>query len=669
MSDNSSKSYLITGRKDCGTFDRLEIEELQKIPKQFSLFILAFLALQGRPLEGSSLGSNEVHPAAQFPEIAGIHGLPYTPWIGDPRYAKSDFDLKDAKDTHPVPSRFGGYCNHGSVVFPTWHRPYVMAIEQAIGDIATELAKGFVSTYPTGEASADEWTDAARVLRFPFWDWASEKVQTEGVPDVLKVEKLEIETPQGAKMVDNPLAYYRFPPKSIPEGFQDEVLHPDKPAVKAYFSQWERTFRHADSTPTPDKSNNAEMDQIFKDNAECIRRRVSDLFTFPDGLDPAKEWDEFSNHTTESLSKEERCNIDSLESIHDTIHVFIGGNGHMSHPDYAGFDPIFYLHHCNVDRLLALWEYVYPKYYMGDGYTHNGRTYPFTQARGTYSLVYNSQLVGTTPLAPFRGAKGEYWTSDQAHYVDGKYYSYPPVNGVDVSVSITSKQRIKAREKLQAYYGVGGYILSDRAPDVIETGRNFSDKPRRLGNVAYKVPAVDKGYEVVDDYFRMVIIVQASEFAMNGSYSIKLYYNEDAESDEEGTLIGTMAVFARPDRSPCAGCSMRRDAGSTIRSVIPVPLSIAEKIRRDTRDKIVEVFESRLRASIFNRSGVEVGRAQNLSATSSVGFLKQAIPEITLVSSAARYKIDDEQKAGPVEWFNFENHGKVFEGHTAWQTV
>lgn len=34
----------------------------------------------------------------------------------------------------------------------------------------------------------------------------------------------------------------------------------------------------------------------------------------------------------------------------------------------TAFDPIFFFHHCNVDRLYALWEYVYPDYWLGQGY-------------------------------------------------------------------------------------------------------------------------------------------------------------------------------------------------------------------------------------------------------------------------------------------------------------
>ena len=50
-------------------------------------------------------------------QIAGIHGLPYVQWDG-------------AGGTSPVQgSRSGGYCTHGSVLFPTWHRPYIVLYE------------------------------------------------------------------------------------------------------------------------------------------------------------------------------------------------------------------------------------------------------------------------------------------------------------------------------------------------------------------------------------------------------------------------------------------------------------------------------------------------------------------------------------------------------------
>ena len=79
---DSQGHYLVVGRQG-PVYPRLSIEELQlKQPKQFTLFIIAYLIIQGREVEESamkSLGllSFEVPEAASFLALAGVHGLPY----------------------------------------------------------------------------------------------------------------------------------------------------------------------------------------------------------------------------------------------------------------------------------------------------------------------------------------------------------------------------------------------------------------------------------------------------------------------------------------------------------------------------------------------------------------------------------------------------------------
>ncbi len=48
----------------------------------------------------------------------------------------------------------------------------------------------------------------------------------------------------------------------------------------------------------------------------------------------------------------------ALNGPHGSVHVFTGGN--MSSVSFAGFDPIFFLHHCNVDRLWWNWQQAHP---------------------------------------------------------------------------------------------------------------------------------------------------------------------------------------------------------------------------------------------------------------------------------------------------------------------
>lgn len=45
----------------------------------------------------------------------------------------------------------------------------------------------------------------------------------------------------------------------------------------------------------------------------------------------------------------------SLEQYHNTVHMFVGGNT-MPNPAVSAGDPVFYLHHANVDRIWAQWQ-------------------------------------------------------------------------------------------------------------------------------------------------------------------------------------------------------------------------------------------------------------------------------------------------------------------------
>jgi hypothetical protein len=47
-----------------------------------------------------------------------------------------------------------------------------------------------------------------------------------------------------------------------------------------------------------------------------------------------------------------------LNGVHGAVHVRVGGD--MSSVPTAGYDPIFYLHHANIDRLWAQWQQANP---------------------------------------------------------------------------------------------------------------------------------------------------------------------------------------------------------------------------------------------------------------------------------------------------------------------
>jgi len=98
------------------------------------------------------------------------------------------------------------------------------------------------------------------------------------------------------------------------------------------------------------------------------------------------------------------------------VHDALGGNGgHMSYPDIAAFDPIFFFHHCNVDRLLALWQRYNP-----DSWVKPSEDYD-----GTFTIDPGTTVDSTTPLKPFRNTPTSFFDSDAVRDVTKLGYTYP----------------------------------------------------------------------------------------------------------------------------------------------------------------------------------------------------------------------------------------------------
>jgi tyrosinase len=48
-----------------------------------------------------------------------------------------------------------------------------------------------------------------------------------------------------------------------------------------------------------------------------------------------------------------------IERYHGNVHMWVGG--HMSNLPFAAFDPIFWAHHCMIDRLWRMWQLEHPQ--------------------------------------------------------------------------------------------------------------------------------------------------------------------------------------------------------------------------------------------------------------------------------------------------------------------
>ncbi|EMD31424.1 hypothetical protein CERSUDRAFT_163071 [Gelatoporia subvermispora B] len=354
--------------------NRLEIRELVKDRKQFSLYIQALKAMM--KLKSSN--------SLSFTSIAGIHGMPYVQWGQSGGSAK------------PPNVDFGGYCTHGSVLFPTWHRPYVALFEQELYDHANKIAE----TYTGSDAS--EWQDAGRNLRSPYWDWASYDADKK-LPEVLTLPTIRILTKHGNELVENPLYGYEF--------------HTDDP-ISTFdwpFNKWSRSLRHPKIGDSDPKNDMRSFQDEYTEACEQIRTQMYYC------LVTLETWDSLSNHTA---NPDSRDIAGSLEAIHDDMHVLIGGTkptGHMADSTVSAFDPIFFLHHANLDRMLALWSALNPDVWVSQG----------DQPHGTWTIPKNGTVDMTTDLAPFWNGPSSYWDSKFVRTTEALRYTYPEFNDIE----------------------------------------------------------------------------------------------------------------------------------------------------------------------------------------------------------------------------------------------
>lgn len=125
----------------------------------------------------------------------------------------------------------------------------------------------------------------------------------------------------------------------------------------------------------------------------------------------------------------------SFESPHNIIHVVTGcDNGTMLDLNWAAFDPLFMLHHAQVDRLIALWQAIYPNSSIFDISKYEGALY------GTAA----GNVSADTPLKPFYQTGGNFYTSNTVKNLSTFGYSYPELQP-------TANSGVIAEDELSAY--------------------------------------------------------------------------------------------------------------------------------------------------------------------------------------------------------------------------
>jgi len=463
----SSDRIVISGATG-GVSQRLEINDFIQNAKLFTLYIRALQSLQS---------VDEVQDGSFF-GIGGIHGQPYVAWNG----ATGSFA--------PGKWPFGGYCTHGSALFPTWHRPYVLLIEQLLQQLAIAAASQFT-------VDTQSWKDAAVQFRVPYWDWAKNSVPPDAV---INSPTLTITNFDGSSVqVDNPIMHYRF--KNTPLPF-------DPP-----FDQIPTTLRH------PDSNGNENIPEL-QDALSSIQTQTSDDTMAL--LNMVHDWPTFSNHRDSQGSQ-----TNSLESIHDNIHVQVGGQGHMSSPNVAAFDPIFYLHHANVDRLLSLWSALNLDVVVNRS--------PNDQA-GTFTLSPSTTLDVSTDLSPFWDSESTFWQSGKL-FNDSKHFYNTDTLGYTYPDFATINRNQPAQVKDAAQKSVN--VLLQQTPESIFNVNSDNDD--------------------VDQWYNWTARIRVKKFELGRSFSVLIFLGEVPKESKDwlgsNNLVGIHHVFANSASGECENCS------------------------------------------------------------------------------------------------------------------
>lgn len=245
---------------------------------------------------------------------AAIHGEFLLQPIKDPRYLYlnwtniSYIPSSAQLGTHPPQSQtnlFWDQCQHGTWFFPPWHRGYLVALENILRDIIIQL------NGPT------DWA-------LPYWNYLNQ-------------------SPTNSE--------YKIPPAfmagSLPDGTPNPLYVPERYGPKGDNDIYVEVGEDIETSANDE----CQWDTIYSESATPAPQGTGNLFGYYFGGEETG----FS-HSNSGFG-------DLETNPHNYVHGMVGGQeisngqmGLMGVPATAALDPVFFLHHANIDRMWAAWN-------------------------------------------------------------------------------------------------------------------------------------------------------------------------------------------------------------------------------------------------------------------------------------------------------------------------
>ncbi|KAH6901187.1 tyrosinase [Coprinopsis sp. MPI-PUGE-AT-0042] len=274
-------------------------------------------------------------------------------------------------------------------------------VEQRLREIMSNKIIGqyVLNKRPGMKALADQ-------VHPPYWDWAVKEERTKdgemvleyNVPRMVKQKMVTISLPQGGETtVDNP--FYNFKADDALGEFSINAVEisDNTEDYEAIPFARARTTSCFQDDPNKDRKVMDDFGSPKFELAGAVNRRLA-----PGWFNTYRQFVTTSRAEAEQDGKYWL----SLEGIHNF--------SHMADVPFAAFDPIFYLHHADVDRLLAIWAELNPKQWWTED-----------EIKGRNSETIR-KITPTDSLKPFHvDTKGSFYSPDSSRRHFDLGYTYP----------------------------------------------------------------------------------------------------------------------------------------------------------------------------------------------------------------------------------------------------
>lgn len=318
------------------------------------------------------------------------------------------------------------------------------------------------------------------------------------------------------------------------------------------WADWESTRRAPLNTAPDALSNNSAVNQDLTNHVIQTQQRIYNLFS------------SYSNYTLFSNEgwAEDTSQYDSLESLHDNVHAMLGGSdGHMTIVPFSAFDPAFFLHHAMVDRLLALWQVLYP----------NSWITPEVARTNSYTTSVGQVLDASSALTPFyASSNGTFWSSDMLRDPAVLGYSYPEIEGISLSnMSSIAAGRPGVVSWINRLYGTfSTNSLQSKRSEHISIYRHGRKSGFRRQSSAVSSPS-DTVITGEGLYREWIANIRVEKQGLDGPFAVHLVLADQSH-------VGTMRVFASP---PVVANMMRMGTNAQyIASTVPLTKALVDKV-------------------------------------------------------------------------------------------